>query len=403
MTISALLVMAVTPYAAGEAAVMSIDAGKSATPISKYVYGQFIEHLGHCIYNGIWAEMLEDRKFYCAVGDKESLWKVVGDGAIVMDTSHPYVGAHSPAIPAGHGIVQEGLGLLAGRDYIGRIVLAGAGDVKVSLIWGSASEDRQTVSIDGLRDAFQKHDLRFTAKASTDTARFEITGSAPFRIGAVSLMPSDNVEGLRADVLALLKELDAPIYRWPGGNFVSGYDWRDGLGDPDLRPPRKNPAWRGVEHNDFGLHEFLRFCAILGTDPYIVVNSGQGDVQLARDEVEYVVGAASTPQGKLRARNGHTDPWCVEWWGVGNEMYGDWQLGHMPLGEYVKKHNQFADAMRAVDPKMKLIGVGATGEWSEAMLAQCSDHMNLLSEHFYCQDKPDVVEHVRQIPENVKG
>ena len=95
-------------------------------------------------------------------------------------------------------------------------------------------------------------------------------------------MPADNVQGMRADTLALLKQLDAPVYRWPGGNFVSGYDWKDGIGDRDRRPPRKNLAWKGIEPNDFGLDEFMTFCRLLGTEPYITVNSGLGDVQERR-------------------------------------------------------------------------------------------------------------------------
>ena len=129
-------------------------------------------------------------------------------------------------------------------------------------------------------------------------SRSSSRGRESFRVGTVSLMPADNVEGLRADVLALLKELNSPVYRWPGGNFVSGYDWKDGLGDPDRRPPRKNPAWQGVEHNDVGIHEFMRFCELVGTDPYITVNSGQGNETLAADEVEYVNGPADSAMGR---------------------------------------------------------------------------------------------------------
>ena len=168
-------------------------------------------------------------------------------------------------------------------------------------------------------------------------------------------MPADNVEGFRPDVLGLLRRLNSPIYRWPGGNFVSGYDWRDGLGDPDKRPPRKNPAWQGVEHNDVGVQEFMRFCELIGTEPYVTVNSGQGNETLAADEVEYFNGAGRSPMGKLRARNGHPAPWGVRFWSIGNEMYGDWQLGSMPLQDYRKQHNRFAQAMRAKDPAIKLV------------------------------------------------
>jgi len=101
-----------------------------------------------------------------------------------------------------------------------------------------------------------------------------------------------------------------------------------------------------VEHNDFGLDEFMTFCRILNTEPYVVVNSGMGRVTAAVEELQYANGPVATPMGKLRAKNGHPDPYRVKWWGIGNEMYGKWQLGHMPLDDYVKKHNEFADAMR---------------------------------------------------------
>jgi alpha-N-arabinofuranosidase len=221
-------------------------------------------------------------------------------------------------------------------------------------------------------------------------------------VGTASLMPGDNVEGMRADTLAVLKELNAPIYRWPGGNFVSGYDWRDGIGDRDRRPPHKNPAWQGVEHNDVGINEYLDLMRLIGAEPYITVNSGLGDVVMALEELEYANGAPESKMGKLRAANGHPEPWGVKFWAIGNEMYGDWQLGHMPLADYVKKHTQYAVAMKAMDPSIKVVAVGAVGPWSETMLAEAANHMDLISEHFYVGHKPDLRSHVNQMPSEVR-
>ena len=390
-----------------------IDASKTGAPISKYIYGQFIEHLGRCIYQGIWAEMLEDRKFFYPVGDKESPWKAVGDARNVrMNPILPFVGVHAPEIrlrgngEAG-GIAQEGLAVVKGRRYAGRAMLAadpGAQPIRISLVWGPGPDDRQTVSAGDLTTAYKKIPLAFTASASSDNARLEITsaGKESFLVGTASLMPEDNVDGFRADVLKVLKDLDSPVYRWPGGNFVSGYNWRDGLGDPDRRPPRKNPAWLGIEHNDVGLHEYLDFCRLLGTEAYISVNSGQGSEQLAADEVEYANGTADTPMGRLRAANGRTQPWSVKFWSIGNEMYGSWQLGHMPLGHYVRKHIQFAVAMKATDPSIKIVAVGAVGRWDETMLAEASNHMDFISEHFYVGEKPGLLSHVNQAANEVR-
>jgi len=390
-----------------------IDVRAVSAPISKYIYGQFIEHLGRCIYQGIWAEMLEDRKFYYPVGDAESPWKAVGDPRNVrMNPILPYVGVHAPeirltgdGIPGG--IVQENLAVIAGKNYIGRLVASadpGALPLRVALVWGPAPADRQTVELKSFGTEYRTEPFLFTAGASTENARLEITsgGLESFRIGTVSIMPADNVDGFRPEVLAALRELNSPVYRWPGGNFVSGYDWKDGIGDRDKRPPRKNPAWTGVEHMDVGIHEFMRFCEILGTEPYIAVNSGQGSEIQAADEVEYLNGAETTPMGKLRAANGHPAPWKVVYWSIGNEMYGDWQLGHMPLVDYTKKHIRFARAMKAKDPSIKLIAVGEVGPWSEGMLAAAAGDMDYMSEHFYVQEQPGLMSHVRLAPNQVK-
>jgi len=405
---------AAEPIEAGKPAVhqtpLAIDATRQGAPISPYIYGQFIEHLGRCIYGGIWAEMLEDRKFFYPVGDKQSPWKTFGGASVVMDREKPFVGQHTPRVVAAAGqeggLVQAELGLRKGRRYVGRIWLAAepgkSGRARVSLVWGPNPQDRQTVNVASLAPEFAKTDLEFTAGADTDDGRLEIAGQGGFRVGTVSLMPADNVHGMRADTLALLKQLDSPIYRWPGGNFVSGYNWKDGIGDRDRRPPRKNPAWKGVEHNDFGLDEFMVFCRELDTEPYMVVNSGQGDVKLAVEMLQYANGKADTPMGKLRAQNGHPEPYRVCWWGIGNEMYGNWQLGHMPLDKYIAKHNEFAKAMRAEDSTIELVGVGNVGPWTEGMLTHATDSMDAISEHFYVGAKPDLVAHMRQMTDNVR-
>jgi len=407
---------------------ITIDVGRKGEPISKYIYGQFIEHLGRCIYGGIWAEMLEDRKFYypitaeyqpyrAARGVPEdapfpvvgaSPWEITGAAdSVTMVEEETFVGEHTPRIAPGGGIRQNDLGLVRGKGYVGYVWLKPTGDaakVDVLLRWGDAPEATERLSLGTDGNGYEKCPLRFTSGADTDQGMLEIrvADGSSCLVGTVSLMPADHVEGMRPDTLRLLKELDSPIYRWPGGNFVSGYDWKDGIGDRDRRPPRTNPAWTGVEHNDFGLDEFMTFCRLIGTEPLVVVNSGQGGVKMALEEIQYANGSAETPQGKLRAKNGHPAPYRVKWWGVGNEMYGKWQLGHMPLEEYVRKHNEFAEAMRAADPSVKLIAVGSVGPWSEGMMTHCADHMDLVSEHFYVRDQPGLMSHVAQTARRVR-
>ncbi|MCK4292875.1 MAG: alpha-N-arabinofuranosidase [Planctomycetes bacterium] len=392
-----------------------VDTTNRSAPICEYVYGQFIEHLGRCIDGGIWAEMLKDRKFYYPVGVGKSTWRTVGDAAaVVMQKENSYVGEQTPQVRLAkgkppRGIGQGRLGLIKGKEYTGRIVLAGSNSakVKVSLVWGAGENQRQTIRIKTLSAEYRARALKFTSGGDSEDGRLEIvgTGSGAFSIGTVSLMPADNIEGMRADTFALLKELNSPIYRWPGGNFVSGYDWRDGVGERDKRPPRPNLAWPNLlESNDFGINEFMTFCRLLDTEPYIAVNSGFGDAHSAAKEVEYVNASADTPMGRLRAANGHAKPYNVKWWGIGNEMYGNWQLGYMKLNHYVQKHNRFAIAMRKVDPSIRIVGVGSAGNWSEGMLKSCAEYMELISEHFYCDRKrKSLTEYVSLIRDNVRG
>ncbi|MGA2070462.1 MAG: beta-L-arabinofuranosidase domain-containing protein [Sedimentisphaerales bacterium] len=411
---------------------IEIDTSKTREPISKYIYGQFIEHLGRCIYGGIWAEMLEDRKFFYPITDeykpwgtdkdprwnageykylKGSPWKVIGPaGTVTIDTNNPYVGSHTPVIHLTGdsnetGISQEGLAIVKDKGYTGRIILAGdtfAGPVIVRIV----PDKGNAINIDvgRISPEFKPHLFAFTAPESSDNVRIEIvgTGKGMFKIGTLSLMPADNIKGWRSDVVALLKELDSPIYRWPGGNFVSGYNWRDGIGERDKRPPRKNPAWKGIEHDDVGIHEFMDLMEIIGAEPYVALNTGKGTMEEAAAEVEYFNSSTDTPMGKLRAQNGHLEPYNAKWWAVGNEMYGNWQIGYMPLEQYVKKHNQIAEAIWKVDPNAKLVGVGSVGKWSEMMLKVCSGYMNLLSEHIYCKEIKDVTKHTKQLANEIK-
>ncbi|MDR1959371.1 MAG: hypothetical protein LBQ54_10095 [Planctomycetaceae bacterium] len=395
---------------------VKIDASQHGKPINPYIYGQFIEHLGRCINGGgIWAEMLEDRKFFYPVGEKESPWKAIYDCNLRMTKQQPFVGNHSPESftaeneePRWLGVWQNGLAVRKGKKYAGYAWVKpseGIQRIEVYFHWSDKKEDHDAFKMPVKTGDFYKIEFVYEPVGDFDNVMIEIAafGEGTFTVGCVSLMSADNINGLRADTLELLKRLDSPVYRWPGGNFVSGYDWKDGLGDRDKRPPRKNPAWKGVEPNDFGINEFLQFCNILKTEPYIAVNTGNGNVESAVQELEYVNGNSQTPMGKLRAEQGHAEPYGVTWWGIGNEMYGDWQIGHIPVEKYIEKHNAFVEAFRTKDPKVKVIGVGNVGKWDEAFLPGAAKHLDLISEHFYVgAAKDNVTEHVIQIPNQVK-
>lgn len=364
--------------------VVNIDAAQTAAPVSKYEYGMFIEHIGSLIYRSLWSEMLDDRKFYFPIASNESeaagrpqggamrgmqlrKWRPVGpDEAVAMDKEQPFVGDQSPHIqldPATpHGIRQSGIALGKGKKYTGRIYLRGTpgSKVKVALIWGEGADDRQTISIPALTNAYSKFPLNFTAQADITDASLEITGtgSGDFHIGTVSLMPADNVQGFRPDTIAVLRQIHSGFWRLPGGNFLSDWNWYDSVGDIDKRPPMFDYAWNAMQTNDVGMDEFMTLCKLIGTEPYITVNAGFGDAHSAAEEVEYINGSIHTRLGAERARNGHPEPYRVKYWDIGNEPYGEWQLGRTDLKYYVLKHNEFAKAMRKADPSITLLASG---------------------------------------------
>ena len=434
---SSTLIVLLAGAAAAEPVAARLDASRTGPPITPLVFGGFMEPAT----TRVWAEMLADRKFLNRVTSQpdpaavtggfgrrgpQPRWLPIGpDESVVMDEANAFVGAWSPlvrlegAVPRGIG--QAGLALRAGRAYTGRVALAGSpgARVSVSLVWGPGPGDRRTAAVPALTARYATFPLEFTAGADTSDGRFEVvgTGSGTFHVGVASLMPADNVSGFKAAAIRWLKELGVEIARWPGGNFVSAYDWRDGIGERDKRPPRRELAWNGLESNDMGIDDFMAFCRLIGATPYLAVNSGLGDARSAAEEVEYVNGPATSRLGKLRAANGHPAPYGVKIWGVGNEMYGPWQWGHMLITQYAEKHNLMVQAMRKVDPTIEVIASGATPEeaswcyienrqlgtfqgretvseplpfafgssqdWTGALLATSADHIDFLGEHFY--------------------
>ncbi len=178
-------------------------------------------------------------------------------------------------------------------------------------------------------------------------------------------IPNDG--GIRLDVVEALKALEIPALRWPGGCFADNYHWMDGIGPREQRPKRHNLWWKQSESNAFGTHEFLRFCEMIGTEPYICVNVGSGTVEEARSWVEYCNCVEETHLTQLRAQNGAPTPWKVRFWGVGNELWGCG--GRMRPDQYADLFCQFANFMRRTDPTIELIACGSSSRnmeyWNE--------------------------------------
>jgi alpha-N-arabinofuranosidase len=197
--------------------------------------------------------------------------------------------------------------------------------------------------------------------------------------------PLSDARGFRRDVLDAVQPLRVPILRWPGGNFVSGYHWVDGVGPRDERPRRSDLAWYAEESNRFGTNEFIEYCRVLGTEPYICVNMGSGTMDEAQAWVEYCNGTGNTRWANLRRAHGYPEPHRVRYWGLGNEMWGPWQIGHMSADDYVKKARAFAMVMKRTDPTIELIACGHNGwsDWDATVLEGLAPIIDYHSIHLY--------------------
>jgi len=397
--------------------------------VHPHVYGHFIEHLNECIYHGMWAELLQNRKFaghdsvYYGV---VNAWAPVGaqtlrvypsaykgdDEGLHADDPARYMHDNTTYYAAGaqgrgqsqrievlrangtpYGVCQDNLGLKANQRYVGYVVLRAEGPThaEVSL----AGETREVGPLDA---SWQRFEVDFTASRSHELARFAITTREAGRlwVGMASLVPADAEKGWRRDVNDLIRALTPPIVRYPGGNFASNYHWQDGVGPRDQRPVRFDQAWNVFEPNDVGTDEFIEFCQLVGTEPYLCVNTGDGTPEEAAAWVEYCNGSVDTRYGAVRAANGHPEPYGVVYWGIGNETYGNWQVGHVDAETYARECVVFATAMRSADPngaRLKLLAVGATPDrwpdWNAAVARIAGAEIDYITLHHYARADDD--------------
>jgi alpha-L-arabinofuranosidase len=205
--------------------------------------------------------------------------------------------------------------------------------------------------------------------------------------------PEADADGFRRDVADLVRELGVPILRYPGGNFVSGYNWEDGIGPRDQRPRRLDLAWRSIESNQVGVDDFVPWSRGVGSDVMMAINLGTRGVDAARTLVEYCNHPSGTYWSDLRRANGSPEPYGVKLWCLGNEMDGPWQIGHKTAYEYARLAAETAKAMRRVDPTIELSAVGSShqrmptfGSWEATVLEETYDHVDYVSLHSYYEE-----------------
>ncbi|KRK89461.1 alpha-N-arabinofuranosidase [Lentilactobacillus sunkii] len=208
--------------------------------------------------------------------------------------------------------------------------------------------------------------------------------------------PTADEDGFRKDVIEAVKKLNVPLIRYPGGNFVSGYNWEDGIGPKDQRPTKLDLAWRSKETNQFGLHEFMKWCQKVGAKPDMAVNLGTRGIDEARNLIEYCNYPKGTYWSDMRRQNGAEKPFNIKVWSLGNEMDGDWQIGHKTAYEYGRLAHETAKVMRLVDPDIELVASGSSlrtmptfGTWEETLLDHVYDDVDYLSLHQYYDNYDD--------------
>ena len=205
--------------------------------------------------------------------------------------------------------------------------------------------------------------------------------------------PTADNNGMRRDVIDLVRELDTPICRYPGGNFVSAYNWEDGIGPRESRPTRLDLAWHTSESNHVGVHEFADWAQAASTEMMLAVNLGSRGLDAARNFVEYVNHPGGSYWSDLRRKNGRAEPWGVKLWCLGNEMDGPWQIGHKTAEEYGHLANETAKAIRAFDPKLELVVCGSSHsnmatypQWEATVLEATYEQVDYISLHMYFQN-----------------
>lgn len=405
---------------ASHPAQVHIHADKPVGPaITRALFGKFTEHLGRNVYGGAWAETVENPWF--ADTDRWTKPDILQQRLHQLADEHhlpelvnardhgvaPYWMPHGPIRASlDHGLrglaqgftpLTPGSGLRTlvyiplhrQRGY--RLTIRGraSGTTRVitrlmtlegeEISWGDLP--LRTGGWQTVQRTLRRAPARQLPPGTPLLLDVQLEPPVTVWFDRFSLIPADDRYGWDPDVVEWMRQARLPLLRFPGGNFASGYHWRDGVGPVDSRPILPNPAWPEIEWNDVGTDEWLQLCHLVGCDALICVNAGNGTPQEAADWVEYCNGSIETPMGALRAANGHPQPYRVKRWEIGNELYGAWQIGHTSAREYAERYLAFREAMRKIDPSIHLIANGHDADWNRDLVAVAGDAVESISVH----------------------
>ena len=396
---------------------ISFNVNETIGELSPHMFGANLEHIGEAIYkNGIWAEVIENRKFCGA--DKFTWDTGVKHDHLDFGIVQPWRGFNPSAqhVMYAHSNSEY---IVKGDEQINRF---GSGKQSQQITIREKSKEKrgikQLLSVNFVDEEHQfsimlkgngqtvyiqigelsfelkslttwhefKKNIKFTDSQKNKTLSISINSDELF-IANCSLMPKNTNFGFRQDITELIKEWVPSYLRWPGGNYLSGYKWINGVGDRNYRLPFYDFAWYQWENNDVGTDEFMQWCELIGSEPMITVNTGNGTPQEAADWIEYLTGSTATKYGKLRSKNGRSMPYELKTIFIGNEMFGGWQIGHTDAKTYALKYDQFVKAIKKVNKNLRFIAVGACadhfGHWNEIVLNNIKERIDELSIHYY--------------------
>ena len=398
---------------------LTVEVKESKKRVPQMIFGHFVEFMRDCIDEGMWAQILKNRGF-----DKR---KDIPEG-VVDGNPHiaegwfrtGYKNAFEITLDAKKSLARDGyaqkincyndydgfVGIAQGNlhfhqeQYKGYIWMTAQESAKMEIIVRDEKKEelyKQVVRVEG---SWKKYEFEFCSTKEVPHGVFEIRmiGEGIVWLDAASIMQEDNIDGIWKEVHHYIKELNIPIIRYPGGCFADVYSFEDGIGDIDKRPYRRNRHWGGYVDNSFGTDEFLKFCENLKCEPMICVNFGSGTPEEAANWVEYCNGSIDTKYGKLRALNGREEPYNIKYWDVGNEIFGEWEVGHSTAEVYAWKYLEFYEAMKAKDEEIIIMTCGGDGddrsqEWNQKISEIIKDKMSALSLHMYAQKEMGKNEH----------
>ena len=385
--------------------------------LTNHMFGSNLEHIGDAIYrNGIWSELIDNRKF---CGPDKLVWNNgLEHDHLDFGIIQPWKGFNASAehIMYAHSNTEY---VVKGKEEISRYG-SGKQSQQITIRKKSTTKrgikqnlnvifpkeehifsiyikgNNQTIYISIGEINFQiktnkkwteyKRKIKFKNYKSSKILSISIKQNEIF-IANCSLMPKSTIFGFRKDISKMIKEWQPSYIRWPGGNFLSGYDWLNGIGNKNIRLPYYDHAWYQWEYNDVGTDEFMKWCNYIGSEPMITVNTGNGTPQEAANWIEYITGSENTKFGKLRVKNGRKKPYNLKTIFIGNEMFGGWQIGHTDPLTYANKYDNFVKAIKKVNNKLRFIAVGACsdhfGHWNEIVLKNIKQKIDELSVHYY--------------------